>query len=62
MNCLKKCQGARLIEMAVNAPVCDCVLMYVSLNRRAREASNPVAGDLPEDRGHYYGVMTGEQS
>lgn len=50
MNCLKKCQAGRIVEMAVNAPVRDCVLMYVSLNRRAREASNPVAGDLQGPR------------
>jgi hypothetical protein len=46
MNCLKKFQAVRVLAMAVNAPVRDCVLMYVSLNTRAREASNPVAGDL----------------
>jgi hypothetical protein len=46
MNYLKKCQAGRIVEMAVNALVRDCVLMYVSLNTRAREASNPVAADL----------------
>src|SRR5205823_1812991 len=43
--------------MAVNAPVRDCVLMCVGLNRRAREASNPVAGGPFEDRGHCNGVI-----
>ena len=60
MNCLKKCQDARILAMAVNAPVRDCVLMSVSLNRRAREASNP-PGTF-EDRGRYNGVKSCDQS